>query len=99
MVMAQSNGDVFGDKVDGIVGNQSRGEGSEGFNQTLKYILSHATVPDNIVVPDGLTEDNLRIAKETFEQFPRNGVHKDKDAWLRSIQGFSASNLFSGRST
>ena len=85
--------------VDGIVWNQSRGEGSEDFNKTFKYILSHAAVPNNIVVPDGLTEDNLRIAKETIEKYPRNGVHEDKDAWLKSIQDFSSFNLFTGCST
>ena len=90
---------LFGDVVDRIVGNQSRGERSDDLNKTLEYILSHAAVPNNIVVPDGPTEDNLRIANETVEKYPRNGVHADKDAWLKSLQGFSSSNLCTGRST
>ena len=99
VVMAPSIGDVAGDAVDGIVRDQSMGERSNDFKETLEYILAHDAVPNTIVVPEGLTKDNLRIAKETVEQYRQNDVHKDKDAWFKSLQAFLSSNLFTGRLT
>ena len=99
VVMAPSNGDVVGDVVEGIVRDQFTCERSNDFKQTLEYILSHDAVPNTIVVSEGLTENNLRIAKKTVEKYPRNGVHKDKDAWLKSLQGFLSYKLFTGCQT
>ena len=73
------------------------GERSNDCQETLEYILAHDAVPNTIVVPEGLTEDNLRIAKETVEKYRRDDVHKDKDAWFKSLQAFSFSRLFTGR--
>ena len=41
VVMAQSNVDVVNDRVVKIIGDQSSGDGSDDYNETLKYILSH----------------------------------------------------------
>ena len=98
-VLDELEDDELVDVVNGVICDQSLGESHNDFNETLAYILAHNAVPNDIVVPEGLTEDNLCIAKETVKHYRHNDEHKDKDALLKSIQEFTFFNSFTGRRT
>ena len=98
-VLDEVDDDELADVVNGVIRDQSLGERSHDFNKNLAYILAHNAVPNDVVVPEGLTEDNLCIAYETVEQYRHNDEFEDREALLKSIQEFAFSKSFTGRRT